>query len=198
MNPLDLVKGQTSAIPASMAMAALGHRWDLARQSDFADDIEVLNFALLLEHLEAEFYRQGNRSVLLRGLEIIYLRQVEKDEAFHVQFLTDTIDSLGGTPVEAPEVDFGDAFQSRENYLKLSHTFENVGVGAYLGAAGFIQDKALLQAAAGIFGVEARHAAVVGNLLGLPAEGGVYMGPVETPIPKDEVLDAVGPFLPGS
>ncbi len=74
-------------------------------------------------------------------------------------------------------------------------TFENVGVGAYLGAAGFIKDKSVLQAAAGIFGVEARHAAVVANLLGLPAEGGVYKGAYETPIAQADVLAAVTPFL---
>ena len=68
---------------------------------------------------------------------------------------------------------------------------------AYLGAAGFIKDKAILQAAAGIFGVEARHAAVVGNLLGLEPEGGVYMGATETPLSKDDVLAAAEPFLAG-
>ncbi len=53
----------------------------------------------------------------------------------------------------------------------------------------------ILQAAAGILGVEARHAAVVGNLLGLAPEGGVYQGATETALTKDEVLKAVAPFL---
>ena len=95
----------------------------------------------------------------------------------------------------APWVDFGGSFADRNSYLTTSVTFENVGVGAYLGAAGYIQDKSILQAAAGIFGVEARHAAVVANLLNLPAEGGVYKGAFETPIAKADVLAAVTPFL---
>src|SRR5680860_1074260 len=102
------------------------------------------------------------------------------------------------TPVEAPGVDFADAFSNRDSYLKTSHTFENLGVQAYLGAAGFIKDKAILQAAAGIFGVEARHAAVVGNLLDLEPEGGVYTGATETPLSKDEVLAAARPVLAGA
>jgi hypothetical protein len=53
----------------------------------------------------------------------------------------------------------------------------------------------ILQAAAGIFGVEARHAAVVGNLLGLKAEGGVYMSSFEKGVSKSNVLAAVAPFL---
>lgn len=198
MSRQDFVKGQTTDIKPAMALGALNNRWALARQGDFADDIEVLNYALLLEHLEAEFYRQGNNEVFLGGFEFLYLRQVEKDEAFHVKFLTDTITGLGGTPVPKPTAKFGDAFKDRQSYLTTSHTFENVGVGAYLGAAGFIEDKTVLQAAAGIFGVEARHAAVVGNLLDLPAEGGVYLGATETPKTKEEVLAAVGPFLPGT
>ena len=109
--------------------------------------------------------------------------------------ITATIKQLGGTPVAAPGVDFGGAFDSRKSYLTTSHTFENVGVGAYLGAAGYIKDKAVLQAAAGIFGVEARHAAVVGNLLGLKAEGGVYMGPFEKPGSRATVLAGVAPFI---
>ena len=76
--------------------------------------------------------------------------------------------------------------------------FENKGVGAYLGAAGYIKNKAILQAAAGIFGVEARHAAIVGNLLDLHPEGGVYMGAFETGITKAKVLAAVAPFIVGA
>ncbi|OZM73938.1 twin-arginine translocation pathway signal [Amycolatopsis antarctica] len=196
MNRLDLVKGHMTEMPGQTALTALNNRWHLAKSGDFADDVEVMNYALTLEYLEAEFYRQGNSAHLLHGREYLYLKRVEEDEKFHVDFLTKAIKQVGGTPVEAPKVDFGAAFESRETYLKTSHTFENVGVGAYLGAAGFIKDKTILQAAAGIFGVEARHAAVVGDLLDLPAEGGVYMGAVETPKTKQEVLDLVAPFLP--
>ena len=102
-------------------------------------------------------------------------------------------------PAETPDLTelTGDAFATRTSFLTTAHTFENVGVGAYLGAAGFIKDKAVLQAAAGIFGVEARHAAVIGKVLGLTPEGGVYKGAFETPIAKATVLSAVAPFLTG-
>lgn len=195
MSRQAFVRGETRRVSPQMATAALSQRWGLAQESDFDNDLEVLNYALLLEHLEAAFYNQGNRRVRLWGVEHHYLREVEDDEEYHVKFLTDAIKKAGGTPVSAPEVDFGDAFESRKKYLTLSHTFENVGVGAYLRAAGFIKNKAYLQAAAGIFGVEARHAAVVGDLLHLKAEGGVYMGAFETPKTKQEVLAAVDPFI---
>ena len=80
--------------------------------------------------------KQGNSAGLLSGMEQTYLEKIGSDEAYHVAALTDTIKKLGGTPVAAPGVDFGSSFDSRKNYLTTSHTFENVGVGAYLGAAG--------------------------------------------------------------
>ncbi len=193
----DFVRGRTSVVPASVAVGALNNKFAWTQAGDFKSDVDVLNYALTLEYLEAEFYRQGNSAGLLSGKEKQYLDQVQVDEESHVATIRATIMKIGGTPVAAPGVDYGDAFASRENYLTISHTFENTGVRAYLGAAGFIQDKAILQAAAGIFGVEARHAAIVGNLLGLEPEGGVYMGATETPLTSAEVLDAVAPFLTG-
>lgn len=194
----DFVKGRTAVVPASVAVGALNNRFAWAQAADFETDVDVLNYALTLEYLEAEFYRQGNGAGLLSGKEQQYLEQVQIDEESHVATIRSTIMKLGGSPVAAPGVDFGDAFASRENYLTTSHTFENTGVQAYLGAAGFISDKAILAAAAGIFGVEARHAAIVGNLLGLDPEGGVYMGVTETPLTSTQVLDAVSPFLTGA
>ncbi len=193
----NFVRGDTATVPSGVAIGALNNRFGWAKQADFDSDVDVLNYALTLEYLEAEFYRQGNAAGLLSGKEAEYLTAVQRDEESHVSTVMQTVQQIGGQPVEAPAVDFGDAFSSRDKYLTLSHTFENVGVQAYLGAAGFISDKAILQAAAGIFGVEARHAAIVGNLLGLEAEGGVYMGATETPLSKDEVLAAVQPFLAG-
>ena len=194
MNRRNFLKGSATAIPATVALQMLGGR---SFAQTFSSDIDVLNYALTLEYLEAEFYRQGNEASLLSGVEDEYLQQVGADEDAHVALIGDTVSKLGGTPVSAPAVDFGESFSSRESFLTTAHVFENTGVSAYLGAAGFISNKAILQAAAGIFGVEARHAAVVGSVLGLKGEGGVYMGNTETPLTASEVLAAVDPFVAG-
>lgn len=189
------VQGQTTTVSAPLALEALNTRWALAQAADFGSDVDVLNYALTLEYLEATFYQQGNAANLLSGDEKDYLATIQSDEEAHVAAITATIQKLGGTPVAKPMVNFGDSFASRDSYLTTSHTFENVGVGAYLGAAGFIKNKDVLAAAASIFGVEARHAALVGNLLNLAPEGGVYMGAFETPLTKAKVLSDVTPFL---
>ena len=189
------LKGTAATIPATVALQMLGGRWVWASPNQFKDDIDVLNYALTLEYLESEFYRQGNGKGLLSGIEDEYVKAIGADEDAHVVALTDTIKKLKGKPVAAPKVDFGDAFKNREGFLGLAQVFENTGVQAYLGAAGFIKDKAILQAAAGIFGVEARHAAVIGDLLGDKVEGGVFQGSTETPLTAEEVLKAVKPFI---
>ena len=197
MDRRDFMKGTAAAVPSAIALQMLSTRFAFAQGADFKSDEEVLNYALTLEYLEAEFYRQGNSAGLLSPEDAAFLDNIGADEDAHVAAITATIKKIGGKPVPAPKVDFGEAFASRESYLKTSHTFENLGVQAYLGAAGFIKDKAILQAAAGIFGVEARHAAVVGDLLGLKPEGGVYVGATETPLSKDKVLKAAKPFIKG-
>ncbi|HVE92842.1 MAG TPA: ferritin-like domain-containing protein [Actinomycetota bacterium] len=196
MNRREMLKGAV-AIPGAAALHMLTARWALAQPADFPDDVAVLNYALTLEFLEAEFYNQGNARGLLSGKEEGYLRAIGDDENAHVAAISDTIKKLGGQPTAAPAVDFKDSFANRQKFLETSLAFENTGVSAYLGAAGFIKSKEILQAAAGIFGVEARHAAIIGNLLGLPAEGGVYKGPTETPMAKADVLKAIAPFLAG-
>lgn len=195
MTRRDFVRGQQTVVSPDQAIMALNQRWALAAPDDFATDIDVLNYALTLEYLEAAYYQQGNALGLVGADEAPFFARIQADEEAHVSALTDTITKLGGTPVEKPGVSFGGAFADRTSFLTTSHTFENVGVGAYLGAAGYIKDKAILQAAAGIFGVETRHAAVVGVILGPPAEGGVYYGANEKPISKADVLTAVTPFL---
>jgi hypothetical protein len=159
---------------------------------------DVLNYALTLEYLEAEFYRQGNATGLLSGKDKEYLDKVQVDEESHVATIRSTIEQLGGSPVAAPGVDFGDAFANRESYLTTAHVFENTGVGAYLGAAGYIKDKTILAAAAGSSGWRRATQRSWATFLDLRAEGGVYMGATETGMPAADVLKAVAPFLTGA
>ncbi|MGI8458529.1 MAG: ferritin-like domain-containing protein [Propionibacteriaceae bacterium] len=196
MHRRDLIKGAAAVIPSAVALQMLGAKWAYAADGDFTGPIDVLNYALTLEYLEAEFYRQGNGHDLLSGKAKTYLEAIQKDEEAHVVALKQTISSLGATPVGAPQVDFGSAYKSKSSYLETAYTFENLGVSAYLGAApSLFKEKALLIAAASIFGVEARHAAILGNLAKKNAEGGVYMGAFETPATRAAVLKAASPFI---
>lgn len=195
INRRDLIKGTVAVIPGAVALQMLGAKWAFAAD-EFSGPTDVLNYALTLEYLEAEFYRQGNQADLLTGKAKTYLEKIQQDEEAHVVALKDTINSLGSTPVAAPQVDFGAAFKTKASYLETAYVFENLGVSAYLGAApSLFKEKALLTAAASIFGIEARHAAILGVLGKKEAEGGVYMGAFEKPATRATVLKAASPFL---
>lgn len=147
-------------------------------------DPDILNFALNLEYLEAEYYLRavgqqlsnndrgagagtvigGNAvSFTAGGLIEQYAMEIAQDERNHVQFLRS---ALGDAAVPAPDINFTDAFNAigfdpfanEFNFLLGAFVFEDVGVTAYNGAAPLITDKAVLSAAASILAVEAYHA----------------------------------------
>ncbi|MEX0607899.1 MAG: ferritin-like domain-containing protein [Balneolaceae bacterium] len=134
------------------------------------DVVGVLNFALTLELLEAEYYNMGCEIGIIPDEDRAIFNVIQKHENAHVIFLQDTINSLGGTPIEKPEFDFTasgtfDPFNQYPQYLALSQAFEDTGVRAYKGQAGNVQSSdQILTAALRIHSVEARHAAEVRRL----------------------------------
>ena len=156
-------------------------------------DLDIANFALTLEYLEAEFYAIALDSGVLAEPALSYVAATYDHEVQHVDALIGLITGAGGTPVEKPTFTFPEgAFDTQDSILNLAATFEPVGVGAYLGAAPLIADPAVLAAAGSIAGVEGEHVVAFNNLLGV-------VPPANTAFPaaltQDEVLAAVAPFL---
>ncbi len=163
-----------------------------ALAQDGGGDVEILNFALTLEYLEAAFYTQGLKQVSgLSGDAKSLATEIRDNENEHVAALMKTIKDLGGTPVKAPGVDFGDAFANQKAFLKLAQTFEDTGVSAYNGAAPMIESTDVLGAAGSIVQVEARHAAAIRLLNGQPISDGGF----DKSLDMQAVLDAVKPFV---
>jgi hypothetical protein len=164
-------------------------------QQDFADDIEVLNYALTLEHLEAAFYEMVpdfDFGMDPYGNSINeYLTVIGEHEAAHVTTLTDVINQLGGEPVARAQYDFG--VTDAASFLAVAQSVENLGVSAYYGAGASIQNPDLLTAAGSIVAVEARHAAYLNLITGMNP----FPAVVETPLSPAEVLEAAGPFIVG-
>ena len=155
-------------------------------------DVELLNFALTLEYLEAAFYDQAlKRTRGLAGEAMEIAATLRDNEQEHVKALSATIKELGAKPVAAPGVDFGKAFANQRSFLKTAQTFEDLGVSAYNGAAPQIESKEVLGAAGAIVQVEARHAAAIRLLRGRPITDGAFDKALEMPA----VLRAAKPFV---
>ncbi len=184
-----LVRGALAA-GALYGTSAVGPFVSQALAQEGAGDIDILNFALTLEYLEADFYNVKGRQVGLTGIARSYARMFGEQEADHVSALTATIKELGGTPVKKPTFVF--PAESERSFLALASTLENTGVGAYNGAAPSIKDKKVLAAAGEIVQIEARHAAAIDLLIGktpTPNQG------FDIPIEKTKVLSAVKPLI---
>ena len=155
-------------------------------------DVDILNFALTLEYLEAAFYTTAVKGVPgLSADEKRLAKQLRDDEDAHVDALTETIKKLGGKPAAKPKFNFGGAFGSRAVFLKTSNTLEDTGVSAYNGAAPSIKSGEVLGAAGSIVQIEARHAA----LIRLARSKSPAPQAFDEPADMDAVLKAVKPFI---
>ncbi len=166
-------------------------------------DIEIVNYALTLEYLEADFYQQVIDSGLVKDPKIATLaKSIGQNEQEHVDALTATVKKLGGKPASKPKTKFEPVLEKGlTEVLMTAATVENLGASAYLGQAGNIKDKEILAAALAIHSVEARHAAALNSLVGRGFQGdGALSGSVPDgafakPMTMDEVLKQVKPFI---
>jgi len=152
-------------------------------------DVDILNFALTLEFLEASFYEEAKTRAKASGELKSLVNLLAEDEQQHVEALAATVKKLGGKPVAEPKFKFD--YSDTAGFLKLAQTFEDTGVSAYNGAGPMIKSKEVLAAAGGIVQVEARHAAAI-RLQNKeePAPDGF-----DPSLDEAQVLKAVGPFL---
>jgi len=163
-------------------------------------DLEIVNFALTLEYLEADFYEQALDSGLLTGELRELAAAFGETEQAHVEAL-EAVASQLGEPVDPPRTDFSRFLAGEEALLMALAQVENVGAAAYLGAAPSIRDRELLASALSIHSVEARHAAALNQLIGrsfvgdAPLTGSVPDGAFASPMTMQEVLDQIQPFL---
>ena len=172
--------------------ALLGSVAGSARAGDSGDgvpDVDILNFALSLEYLEAEFYTQalggsgttgvpGSAAKFDRGAitgsnlfagdggrvrSSVYdsLVTIREHEVTHVDFLRTALRSYAVRPCT---FDFSSGLTDVGTFLATAQLLENTGVMAYDGAIRYVDAGAYLQAGAQIATVEARHAAYL-NLL---------------------------------
>ena len=119
-------------------------------------------------------------------------QEIQVDEFNHVNLVIGTIKSLGGTPRPMPTFR-GLVASTPAQFLQLSTTFENTGVHAYFGAAGYIENPAVLSAAASIAFVEAYHSGFLNNLSNttLVPNGLV----VATPLTAAQVVALLNPYI---
>ncbi|KZT42830.1 hypothetical protein SISSUDRAFT_1015410, partial [Sistotremastrum suecicum HHB10207 ss-3] len=150
---------------------------------------------LTLEHLEDTFYKtylakftesdftDAGFAPWVRGRFV----QIGQHEAEHVAFLTS---ALGSEATSACNYSF--PVTDAASFVALSGILEGVGSSAYLGAAQFISDPAVLTAAGSILVTEGRHQGWVQAAVEKEAP---WSSAFETPQTFDEVFSLASPFI---
>lgn len=130
-----------------------------------AGDVGILNYAYALEQLEAAFYTQVIATPYsgITSEETTILTEIRDHEIIHRDFFKAAIGSsaIPGLTPNFSAVNFND----RNSVLTAARTFEDLGVSAYNGAGKLIKDVNYLLLAGKIVSVEARHAAIIRDLL---------------------------------
>ena len=169
----------------SLAAAGAIAAADIDLVAQQVTDIDILNFALNLEYLEAEFYTvattgrrleevgvevsgRGRRGDTVGGGKVsldeqtmFIAEQIAVDEQAHVTFLRT---ALGSDAVAKPSINLAAlnvGFASQAEFLTVAAVFEDVGVSAYGGAAPLIDSPKILASAARIALTEAQHAGIL-------------------------------------
>ncbi len=144
-------------------------------------DVDILNYALTLEYLEAAFYAEAVKKGALSG----QLKQFATVVADHEQQHVDALKAaLGSKAVKSPSFDFKGTTGSAKTFAATAKVLEDTGVEAYQGQATNIKSKQILAAAISIHPVEARHAAWVASIM---SKGGTS--------PAAPAPDALNPAL---
>jgi rubrerythrin len=151
-------------------------------------DVKILNYALTLEYLENEFYKEAIAKAGLSGDALRVAQVIQSHEQAHVKFLKQ---ALGKAAVKKPKFAFGDATANQANFLATAAVLEDTGVSAYAGQAPRIKQTAVLKPALAIHSVEARHASFVRELSGQSFAPRAF----DKPLSMKAVLKAAGPFI---
>lgn len=180
--------GMAGAATGAFAFTGCSSSGTVTLPSATPSVLDVLNFALNLEYLEASFYLyvttgaglattdmgtspgtvSGGAKVTFANATVASVaNQLATDERQHVEFLRATITAVGGTPVAMPSLNLaaGGAVTSDATFLAAARQLEAVGVSAYIGGAPYlVSSTAALNYAAQILDTEAQHAGVIREL----------------------------------
>lgn len=157
-------------------------------------DTGLMNYALTLEALEAEFYILVLKQPYagMSRDEAHVLRDIRDHEIIHREFFRRALGANAIAPLEYNfrRVDFSD----RTSVLSTARTFEDLGVAAYNGAANAIRDPQFLEVAGKIVSVEARHASIIRDLI-KPNDSTFAPAPLDAADGPRSVLRQAAPFI---
>ncbi len=191
--------GATSAILATAASCKKDKVNDTGVDLG-SGDVGILNYAYALEQLEAAFYTQviATPYTGITAPEMEFLTDIRNHEIAHREFFKAAITAAPATAIPNLEVDFSAInFTSKASVLGTAMAFEDLGVSAYDGAGYLLKNATYLLLAGKIVSVEARHAALLRELVAANTFLGDQVDADSVNISRTpaEVLAIAGPYI---
>jgi hypothetical protein len=180
-------RGFLGAMLSAAALATATGSHEAFAQTSAVPITDVLNFALNLEYLEANFYLyastgtglssslngggtpvQGAPGQLpLDANTFAVCQALAQDEVNHIADLRGAITSLGGTPIAQPLINLSanGAVTTQAQFLTAARQFTALGGSAYVGSAQLlVSNPTILTTAGQILGAEGQHAGALAYL----------------------------------
>ena len=180
-------RGFLGAMMSAAALATAASATRSYAQSTSPSITDVLNFALNLEYLEANFYlyvstgsgltsAQNNGGFPVEGAPgklnldantLAVAQALAQDEVNHIAGLQSAITSLGGTPIAQPLINLSanGAITTQAQFLVAARQFTALGGSAYVGSAQLlVSNPSVLTTAGQILGAEGQHAGALAYL----------------------------------
>ena len=223
LNRRGFLSSLAAATAAAAAAGVLGSATPAHAATATPSIVDVLNFALNLEYLEANLYlsvagfgqiqpAEGGGSTVtgapgpipLDAQTLATAQNLANDERRHIEALRAAIVALGGLPILQPAIDYtlGGKMMitTKAQFLTVARQFTAVGTSAYAGAAQYlISNPLVLTAAAQILGAESQHLGGVNYLCNV---NNVISPPVDAldvpPVPPNQFTTLTSPTAPSN
>lgn len=171
---------QFGTIGKGLALASVPFGLSALANKSYAADIAptpataagALQLALTLEYLESTFYATAvDTGGLIPAEDMAVITLIRDHEADHVSFLTNAMEANNIAIPAVPTFDFTGGiglspFTNYDQFLAVAQAFEDTGVRAYKGQAGYLMGTDFLTPALQIHSVEARHASQIRRMRG--------------------------------
>jgi Ferritin-like domain len=122
-------------------------------------DVDILNFGLTFERLQATFYTQSEELgtiATMSDAKQAWARTLGAHERAHVKIIKSVLGPKAGP---RPSFDFGKANESDAAFTRTAVAMEDLTVALLTGVTPLVHDRKLIAALFGLLTVEARHAA---------------------------------------
>jgi hypothetical protein len=155
---------RTAALGGAATLAALATRPASAQAA--INDVDILNFGLRFERLQATFYTQADEIGTIRRMakaKQIWARTLGAHERAHVKIIASVLGPKAGPK---PSFDFGRATETDGDFTRTAVAMEDLTVALLTGVTPRMHDRRLTAALFGLLTVEARHASWARHIVG--------------------------------